>query len=404
MIATALSALIAAPAAYAGTYPIVDSYAGEKFFGDVFWAAKDNSSVFSVNEAGRVILKVDNESFVPYNEKRFAPKLESKHAYQFDTVFVMDAVKVPYGCGVWPAFWTAALGTWPDGGEIDIFEGVNRQETNQYAVHTAGEGCYADFSVQMLGEPGVDNCSIGANYGAGCTVKDRNQNSYGPAFAQAGGGAYIMEFTKEFIKIWFKTRSEVPQSMTTDAKEINTDELGEPTAFYPNTRCNIERFFKPQSVIIDITMCGVWAGVKSTLQQTCPPLGERGFDLDVPLDKRVLSANSTEESCYLKYVINDQKDHLKDAYFELNYINIFSKAGVIGGDSDDKKDSKENENKDNNGNKDNKDGESKTSSASSPGTTGSGGEIIGASNSGASQTGPVAVAAGVLGAAVALLL
>jgi hypothetical protein len=31
MIATALSALIAAPAAYAGTYPIVDSYAGEKF-------------------------------------------------------------------------------------------------------------------------------------------------------------------------------------------------------------------------------------------------------------------------------------------------------------------------------------------------------------------------------------
>lgn len=341
----------------------------------------------------------DQGSHRPETTELFTDGLQSKHAYQFDTVFVMDAVKLPYGCGVWPAFWTAALGTWPDGGEIDIFEGVNRQETNQYAVHTSGEGCYADFSVQMLGEPGADNCSIGANYGAGCTIKDRNQNSYGPAFAQAGGGAYIMEFTKEFIKIWFKTRSELPQSMTADAKEINTDELGEPTAYYPNSRCNIERFFKPQSVVIDITLCGVWAGAKDTLQQTCPPLGERGFDLDAPLEKRVLSANSTEESCYLKYVINDQKDHLKDAYFELNYINIFSKAGVIGGDSNDDQDKDNKDNKDNN-----KDGASKSSSAGSAGTTGSGGEIIGASNSGASQTGPIAAAAGALGAAIAFLL
>lgn len=307
----------------------------------------------------------------------------------------MDAVRLPYGCGVWPAFWTAALGTWPDGGEIDIFEGVNRQETNQYALHTSGDGCYADFGMDMLGAPGADNCSIGANYGAGCTVTDKNQNSYGPAFTQAGGGAYVMEFTKEFIKIWFKTRTELPSSMTADAKEINTDELGTPTAYYPNSRCNIEKFFKAQNVVIDITMCGVWAGSKDVLQQTCPQLAERGFDLDTPLDKRILSANSTEESCYLKYVINDQKDALKDAYFELNYINIFSKAGVIGGDSDE--DSKDNKDG-------NKDGAEKTSSAKSAGTTGSGGEVIGGSDSGASQNGPAVAAAAVLGAAVAFLL
>lgn len=322
---------------------------------------------------------------------------QSKHAYQFDTVFVMDAVKLPYGCGVWPAFWTAALNTWPDGGEIDIFEGVNRQETNQYALHTSGDGCYADFSQYMLGQPGADNCSIGANYGAGCTVKDRNQNSYGPAFEQAGGGAYIMEFTKDFIKIWFKTRSELPQSMTADAKEINTDELGTPTAYYPNSRCNIEKFFKPQSVVIDITMCGVWAGQKDVLQQTCPQLSERAFDLDAPLDKRVLSANSTEESCYLRYVINDQKEALKNAYFELNYINIFSKAGVIGGDTnDDNKSSSA-------GNSASKGGAAKTSSAGSAGTTGSSGEIIGAHSSAARDV-SFAVSATILSAAIAFLL
>lgn len=31
MFTTALSALLAAPAAFAATYPIVDSYAGDKF-------------------------------------------------------------------------------------------------------------------------------------------------------------------------------------------------------------------------------------------------------------------------------------------------------------------------------------------------------------------------------------
>jgi hypothetical protein len=43
-------------------------------------------------------MTVDNTSFVPYNEKRYAPKLLSKTSYGLGTVWVMDASHLPYGC------------------------------------------------------------------------------------------------------------------------------------------------------------------------------------------------------------------------------------------------------------------------------------------------------------------
>ena len=115
--------------------------------GDVFWATAQNTSLLYVSSGGTVIMKgepkvllsvsskamiklilalflptsafdalpdasprsarpVDNTSDVVYNDKRYAPKLLSKTAYQPGTVFVMDAVHLPYGCSVWPSFWT----------------------------------------------------------------------------------------------------------------------------------------------------------------------------------------------------------------------------------------------------------------------------------------------------------
>lgn len=74
--------------------------------GDVFWATADNTSLLYVNDNNRVIIKVDNESDVVYLQKRYAPKLLSQKTWDIGTVWVMDAVHMPYGCSVWPAFWT----------------------------------------------------------------------------------------------------------------------------------------------------------------------------------------------------------------------------------------------------------------------------------------------------------
>lgn len=85
---------------------------------------------------------------------------------------------------VWPSFWTKGP-NWPDGGEIDIIEAVNQMGANQMAIHSS-TGCTVS---------GAD-CSDGA----GCTILDKNDKSYGPDFGSSGGGVWATQFDTTGIK------------------------------------------------------------------------------------------------------------------------------------------------------------------------------------------------------------
>ncbi len=65
---------------------------------------------------------------------------------------------------VWPGIWTKGA-NWPDDGEIDIVEGVNRMTYNQMALHTL-PGCFAANGTDETGKPGPSDCSPKT----GCTV------------------------------------------------------------------------------------------------------------------------------------------------------------------------------------------------------------------------------------------
>ncbi|WVQ98328.1 hypothetical protein IAU59_005451 [Kwoniella sp. CBS 9459] len=305
----------------AAEYPRSESHSGTSFFdgfrfpvetydnttnGDVFWATAQNTSLLYVNDAGRVILKVDNTTLVPYNEKRYAPKLFSKNTYGPGTVWVMDAVHVPYGCSVWGAFWTQGP-DWPTGGEIDIFEGIHLRKQNMMALHTDGSvaQCKVDTSKSMSGRVDSEDCNQDVNNGSGCTVYDNNENSYGEAFSQAGGGVFVTEWSTEAIRIWFITRSAVPSSLTLTSETIDTSTLGTPVAEYSSSTCDIEKLFEPQTLTINIALCGDFAGLPALLEQTCPAL-------------------VGDKTCYTTYVIDDASSTYANAYFELNYINVFS--------------------------------------------------------------------------------
>jgi hypothetical protein len=52
-------------------------------------------------------------------------------------LFILDVRHMPFGAGVWPAFWLTDEDNWPDNGEIDILEGVNYQTFAKTALHTS---------------------------------------------------------------------------------------------------------------------------------------------------------------------------------------------------------------------------------------------------------------------------
>lgn len=84
---------------------------------------------------------------------------------------------------------------WPNGGEIDIFEGVNMMTTNQMALHTQS-GCSLSSTATMTGKAGTTDCSSGT----GCTVDETQANSYGSSFNSAGGGVWAMQLETSGIR------------------------------------------------------------------------------------------------------------------------------------------------------------------------------------------------------------
>ncbi|KAI5474430.1 glycoside hydrolase family 16 protein [Pseudohyphozyma bogoriensis] len=312
----ALSALASLPSTQAA-YSLTANFSGSTFFdGWDFYGNYDNltngdaifvnqsasSSLAYVNDAGNTIIKVDNTTVVPYNIKRDTVRITTSDTYAVGSLFVFDALHLPYGCSVWPAFWAQAP-DWPAGGEIDIFEGVNLQTANQMALHTE-TGCMATgTSATETGNLTYANCSTVANSNSGCTVDDVSTASYGSAFAEAGGGVWAAEFANDGISIWFFTRSKVPSNLLqSNASAVpETSGWGTPSAYYPNSGCTISEFFAPQHLTIDITLCGDWAGNNATFQETC------------------------SGTCYTDYVLNAST--YNTAYFEIQSVRVYFDAG-----------------------------------------------------------------------------
>ncbi len=173
----------------------------------------DATNLAFVNGAGQAIVKVDNTSFVPYNQKRNSvriplstptrlvfPAQNSRSSHCLTTYrSVLDPkTTMPWaqsGCStsltcltaaryvclhshrsvgyslfgdgqVWPGVWTSAF-KWPDQGEIDIVEGINKMTSNQMALHTVA-GCNAATGTNAINQPAITNCND--TQGSGCTV------------------------------------------------------------------------------------------------------------------------------------------------------------------------------------------------------------------------------------------
>ncbi|KAF5381838.1 hypothetical protein D9757_008357 [Collybiopsis confluens] len=148
-----------------------------------------------------------------------------------------------------------------------------------------------------------NDCDANDDGNEGCGVQFA-QNTFGPSFNQQGGGWFAMERTNTAISIWFWPRSSttVPTGVKNGNADVITDNWGTPVASFPNTDCNLASEFQAHNVVINLTFCGVWAGLTSSWDITC--------------------AASTGVSDCNTYV-DSNPAAFSNAYFEINSIRIY---------------------------------------------------------------------------------
>ncbi|KAJ7464350.1 endo-beta-glucanase [Mycena latifolia] len=251
--------------------------------------------------ANTFILRADAKTVISDSSSvgRNSVRIRTNNAYTTH-VAVFDIVHMPQGCGTWPAVWETNESNWPNGGEVDILEGVNDVGTDQVTLHTA-PGCSMPASRPQTGTSLANNCDVNVNSNTGCAVSVGQAPSYGPTFNADGGGWYAIERTNTFISVWFWSRNagNIPADVRAGGASVNTGNWGTPVANFPNTSCNIPQFFDGNNIIINLTFCGDWAGIQS-----------------------IYASGGCPSTC--NSYVDANPAAFANAYFQFNSINVYT--------------------------------------------------------------------------------
>ncbi|PCH33256.1 glycoside hydrolase family 16 protein [Wolfiporia cocos MD-104 SS10] len=286
-LASVLVASLLVSSALAGTWNINASFVGEDFLSS--WTHEDIADPTDgrVNYVDQATALADNLTFVSSDTLimrcddttvlsadgpgRNSVRLKSNSQWNYHVV-IFNVRHMPQGCATWPAAWETNDSDWPGAGEVDVIEGVNDVTPNTISLHV-GSTCTMPDSRDESGTPDSNNCDVDTDDNSGCNVANPTNDSYGPDFNAAGGGWYAMERTADEVKVWFWSRSDssVPSDAATGASTIDTDNWGQPVAYFPNTDCALDDVFSANNIIFDLTLCGSWAGISSVYSAAgCP--------------------------------------------------------------------------------------------------------------------------------------
>ncbi|KAH8798684.1 endo-1,3(4)-beta-glucanase-like protein [Flagelloscypha sp. PMI_526] len=273
--------------------PILDPTHGRVTYVDEH-AAKALNLTFAHEDT--FILRAEDKSV--WTTGRPSVRLMSKKQFT-EHVAIFDVRHMPQGCGTWPAIWETAEDGWPEKGELDIL-GVNDVSPNAATLHTT-PGCTMPADRTMLGTAKQDDCNWQVNFNAGCGVAMTTNKSYGPDFNRNGGGWFAVHRTSSFIRVWFWPRhsSRVPHevSCATDQQRVNPDNWGTPQADFPsNPGCDLKSKFGPNNIIINLTLCGDWAG-------------------------NTFNANGCSGTCV--DLVDNHPEAFTKAYFDIASINVY---------------------------------------------------------------------------------
>ena len=108
--------------------------------------------------------------------------------------------------------WLVTSGQWPEGGEIDILEGVHNGVFNSMTLHT-NPGCTLDGSRAnknvalpvsantFTGMVKTTDCNANINFNEGCSIQDTDGRSFGVGLNGQQGGVYATLWDDAGVKI-----------------------------------------------------------------------------------------------------------------------------------------------------------------------------------------------------------
>lgn len=147
---------------------------------------------------------------------------------------------------------------------LHLLESIEDQAFDQSTLHTS-QGCTitpSSPSNPFTGTVLATDCYAYANQNSGCGIVSNQQGSYGSLLSSSGGGLFVTRFDHETgVTIWFFPRDSIPSDLLGNSKpNPATSEWGVPQAKWSPSSCDYNTFIKNQTIVIDTTLMGDWAG------------------------------------------------------------------------------------------------------------------------------------------------
>ncbi|KAK0545622.1 hypothetical protein OC846_005598, partial [Tilletia horrida] len=250
-------------------------------------------------------------------EGRSSNRITSKAAFG-DGIYVLNVSHVPYGCSVWPAFWTVTVdydtGAWPAGGEIDIIENANDQFSGDLVALHTNPGCTipsTSSTQQASTQIQYTDCSGKTAQNTGCRMMlGSKPPTWGAPLNQAGGGLFVMrrDLSKggTGISVWFFARGKEPSDLRPGSFAANPSGWGLPGAHF-DIASTCASYFGPHYIVINTALAGDFAAATHRLlADPHPPRLHPGFCL--------LNFHGLKQQQYTASLDDDKADDNDEEY------------------------------------------------------------------------------------------
>jgi hypothetical protein len=151
-----------------------------------------------------------------------------------------------------------------------VVEATHNSQHNQAAIHT-GPGCtlkrepsplkttaQVDVSKPFTGNVFGTKCASSNGDNSGCGFIDSDTRSFGETFNRNAGGVFAHKWDSTGIALWFFARNEIPADIASGNPDPST--WPTPMALWSADECDIASHFYDHQLVLDITMCGDYAG------------------------------------------------------------------------------------------------------------------------------------------------